>query len=95
MEPNFTTISEVMDALLEGTISVFEADDALRTMKSSGQKESSVIRDNLYPIVEKSLNDKQNQKKYKENIDRYMARHIDCYSSIGPSTRPTLSPSDI
>ena len=95
MEPNFTTISEVMDALLEGTISVFEADDALRTMKSSGQKESSVIRDNLYPIVEKSLNDKQNQKKYKENIDRYIARHLDCYSSIGPSTRPTLSPSDI
>ena len=38
MEPNFTTISEVMDALLEGTISVFEADDALRTMKSSGQR---------------------------------------------------------
>jgi hypothetical protein len=67
----------------------------LSNAKQSGGKSSSVVRDNLYPIVSKSLDDKNNQKLYKDNIDRYMAAHIDSYSSVGPSTRPTLTPTDI
>lgn len=65
------------------------------TKSSSNKGESTVVRDKLYPIVSKSLDDKQNQKKYKENIDRYMAAHVDEYSSIGPSKRPALSQSDV
>lgn len=93
MDTVFSTVSDVMDALLEGAITVFEADAAVKGMKD-GQN-STVIRDNLYPVVEQSLNDKRNQRLYKENIDKYMAAHIDCYTSVGPSTRPTLSTSDV
>ena len=48
----------------------------------------------LYPKVETSLKKPENVKLYKTNIDKYMARNIDSYSSAGPSTRPTLSPTD-
>lgn len=75
-------------ATIKGMSSVLEA--------TSGKGASSaVIRSELYPIVEKSLRDKDNQKNYKSNIDRYMAAHIESYSSLGPSTRPTLSPTDV
>jgi hypothetical protein len=66
----------------------------LSSTKQSGGS-SAVVREELYPIVAKSLDDKKNQKLYKENIDKYMAAHIDSYTSVGPSTRPTLSPSDV
>lgn len=66
----------------------------MSSTKQSGGS-SAVVREELYPIVAKSLDDKNNQKLYKENIDKYMAAHIDSYTSVGPSTRPTLSPSDV
>lgn len=64
-------------------------------MEAAGATGSNVIRSELYPIVEKSLKNKDNQKAFKSNIDRYMAAHIESYSSLGPSTRPTLSPTDV
>lgn len=48
----------------------------------------------LYPKVETAFKNADNIKKYKSNIDHYMARNINAYSSAGPSTRPTISPSD-
>lgn len=55
----------------------------------------SVIKLELYPKVEKSLNNPENAKAFKSNIDRYMAKYIDCYTSIGPSIRPTITPTDV
>ncbi len=57
--------------------------------------DSAVLRKELYPIVEKSLEDKFNLKQYKDILDKYMANNIACYSSIGPSTRPNRSPSEV
>lgn len=48
----------------------------------------------IYPKVESALKNPDKAKIYKSNIDKYMARNIASYSSAGPSTRPTLSPSD-
>lgn len=55
----------------------------------------TVVKDTLYPKVEKSLSNQENVKLYKTNIDKYMSKHIDSYTSIGPSTRPTLTPTDV
>lgn len=55
----------------------------------------TVVKDTLYPKVEKSLNNPENAKMFKTNIDRYMAKYIDCYTSIGPSTRPVITPIDV
>ena len=55
---------------------------------------SKEIVTELYPKVETAFKNSDNIKKYKSNIDHYMARNINAYSSAGPSTRPTISPSD-
>lgn len=78
----------IESATIEAAMSVLEASGTSGT-------NSAVIRSELYPVVEKSLKNKDNQKAYKSNIDRYMAAHIESYSSLGPSTRPTLSPADV
>ena len=54
----------------------------------------TVVKDTLYPKVEKSLNNPENAKMFKTNIDKYMANHIECYTSIGPSTRPIFTQTD-
>lgn len=57
---------------------------------------SSFIKELLYPKVEKSLSNQDNLKTYKTIIDKYMARNIAPYSSMGPSTKPTpISQSDV
>jgi hypothetical protein len=48
----------------------------------------------LYPKIESALNKPEKVKIYKSNIDKYMAKNISSYTSAGPSTRPTISPSD-
>ena len=56
-------------------------------------KSKELVTD-LYPKIESALKNPDKVKIYKSNIDKYMARNISSYSSAGPSTRPTLSPSD-
>lgn len=84
---------EQANALLENGQCSEEEIDGL--MEAASSKDSTVIRDKLYPIVSKSLSDKKQQIAYKQQIDQYMAKNVQCYSSIGPSTRPVLPPSDV
>lgn len=55
---------------------------------------SKELVNGLYPKVENALKNPDKVKVYKSNIDKYMAKNINSYSSAGPSTRPTLSPTD-
>lgn len=57
---------------------------------------SSFIKELLYPKVEKSLNDSDSMRTYKTIMDKYMARNITPYSSMGPSIRPApISQSEV
>ena len=64
-------------------------------MEASIKGDSVVLRTKLYPLVEKALSKKENQKTYKEIIDRYMANNVSSYSTIGPSTKPVRAQSDV
>ena len=63
----------------------------MNTLIDSKSKELST---KLYPTVESTLKNPDNVKIYKSTIDKYMARNISSYSTAGPSTRQTISPSD-
>lgn len=56
---------------------------------------TSVIKDDLYDIVAKSLSDKSNDLKFQQNIDRYMAANLPSYASPGPSIRPYFQQTDV
>ena len=61
-------------------------------MKRLAKKDSTEIKEKLYPKASVSLNNPENVKEFKRNIDHYMASHIESYSTPGPSTRPTINP---
>lgn len=67
----------------------FQANAVLEGATKSS--ESAAIRTELYPIIKKALDNKENQKAYKVNIDKHMASQINAYTSLGPSVRPILS----
>ena len=83
-----SVLCEQMNELMESGEVPEEVVDEL--LESANNKDSTVLRDKLYPIVAKTLADKNHQKQYKEQIDRYMAKNVQSYSTIGPSTRPML-----
>lgn len=56
---------------------------------------SKVLVDDLFPKVSQSLKDKSNLKKFKENLDRYMAHNAEIYAAIGPYKRPIFSDKNI
>ena len=88
-----SVLCEQMNELMESGEVPEEVVDEL--LESANNKDSTVLRDKLYPIVAKTLADKNHQKQYKEQIDRYMAKNVQSYSTIGPSTRPMLPQSDV
>lgn len=50
--------------------------------------ESKVIVTDLYPSVKKTLAKKEVQQEFKNNLDRYMSKNVECFSGAGPTTKP-------
>lgn len=56
---------------------------------------STILLENLYPTIEISLSKPENYKRYKTNLDKYMAVNSDKYICSGPVKRPIFSDIDI
>ena len=63
--------------------------------EASAKGESSVLKTELSPIVAKALSNKDNLKTFRSIIDKYMARNVEAYSSVGPSKRPVRHPTEV
>lgn len=57
--------------------------------------ESKVLLAELYPLVEKGLNKKENVKKLKEGINNYLDRNNEYLTTIGPTKKPMFTDTDM
>lgn len=94
--PDIGSVSSICEQVNELSESGQYLSDTIDSIMEAAIKgDSAVLRNELFPIVAKSLAKKDNQVRYTSIIDKYLAKNTESYSSIGPSTRPSRNPSEV